>query len=145
MPLQILKGEVDYIGKCIFLMDSLGNKKAWHGFKMCYTNWGVAFIIVIDWSILFDITIWPINAHITDTVCYQISQFKTLNERIVQRHKNREINKRWNDYLAGWISGTETGRSWSLSEHELQLLWIQGHIVHSSVVWVLKMWQQLST
>lgn len=41
-------------------------------------------------------------------------------------------------YLAGWMSGIETGRSWSLSETELQLLWIQGYIVHSPAVWQLK-------
>lgn len=42
-------------------------------------------------------------------------------------------------YLAGWISGIETGRSWSLSDNELQLLWIQGYIAHSPAVWELKL------
>lgn len=42
------------------------------------------------------------------------------------------------EYLAGWMSGIETGRSWSLSESELQLLWIQGYIFHSPAVSVLK-------
>lgn len=41
-------------------------------------------------------------------------------------------------HLAGWISGIETGRSWSLSESELQLLWIQGYIVHPPAIWELK-------
>jgi len=40
-------------------------------------------------------------------------------------------------YLAGWISGIAIGRSWSLSESELQLLCIQGYIVHSPGTCVL--------